>query len=69
MPLPPDLNDDLKLAIEAARKVQRVRRPIGVVRKDGAVTPVADLASVPNESKPRRPRAAVVPFPTARRRK
>jgi hypothetical protein len=68
MPLPPDLNDDLKLAIEAARKVQRFRRPIGVVERDGAVNVVVDVASTPNESGSRTTRARVLPFSRARTR-
>lgn len=62
MPLPPDLEQDLQLAIEAARAAQRVSRPMGVVRRDGTVDPVADLASDQREVRAGRVRAKVVPL-------
>ena len=61
MPLPPDLNEDLQLAIEAARRVQRVSRPLGIVRRDGRVADVADLAGKLTTAR-RGKRAPVVPL-------
>ena len=62
MPLPPDLDQDLQLAVKAARLAQRVSRPVGIVRKDGSVDAVADLAEGRREVRPGRIRAKVIPL-------
>ena len=62
MPLPPDLDQDLQLAIEAARLAQRVSRPVGLVRRDGTVKTVTDHALSQREVRAGRVRAKVIPM-------